>query len=92
MNPFLCEFNLESGQQQSCLPLPHRYLIQPQEQSSSALPPQGVQNNLAFESLAIHREGMGNPFVFLQPPSQGYCKILMGMLPNKGQEVASFII
>jgi len=62
INPFLCEFNLESGQQQSCLPLPHRYLIQPQEQSSSTLPPQGVQNNLAFESLAIHREGDGEPF------------------------------
>ena len=47
--PFIAEFDLETGQQKSTVPLSQKYL--PQDN-------QGIQKNLAFESLAIKTVGL----------------------------------
>ncbi len=50
--PFIAEFELETGQKLSDLRLPQRFL--PGDSSQ----PQGIQENLAFESLTINRIGL----------------------------------
>ncbi len=52
VEPFIGEFALETGQKLSELRLPQRYLAGDQSQ------PQGIQENLAFESLTINRTGL----------------------------------
>ena len=52
VEPFIGEFDLETGQKLSDLRLPQRYLEGDQSQ------PQGIQENLAFESLTINRTGL----------------------------------
>ena len=52
VEPFIGEFALETGQKLSALRLPRRYLEGDQSQ------PQGIQENLAFESLTINRTGL----------------------------------
>lgn len=51
IKPFIAEFALETGKKLSNLPIPERYLG---EESQS----QGIQENLAFESLTINRTGL----------------------------------
>lgn len=51
--PFIAEFDLKSGQKLSNLRLPQRFLA---DDDSSQ--PQGIQENLAFESLTINRIGL----------------------------------
>jgi hypothetical protein len=46
VNPFIKEFALASGQTISTLPIPNKFLPDPQKQK-------GIRNNLAFESLTI---------------------------------------
>ncbi len=46
INPFIKEFALASGQTISTLPIPDKFLPDPQKQK-------GIRNNLAFESLTI---------------------------------------
>ena len=46
VNPFIKEFALASGQTISTLPIPDKFLPDPQKQK-------GIRNNLAFESLTI---------------------------------------
>ncbi len=46
INPFIQEFALASGKTISTLPIPDKYLPDPQKQK-------GIRNNLAFESLTI---------------------------------------
>ncbi|MTJ52115.1 esterase-like activity of phytase family protein, partial [Anabaena sp. UHCC 0253] len=46
INPFIQEFSLASGQTISILPIPEKFLPDPQNQK-------GIRNNLAFESLTI---------------------------------------
>jgi hypothetical protein len=46
INPFIKEFVLASGQTISTLPIPDKFLPDPQKQK-------GIRNNLAFESLTI---------------------------------------
>lgn len=52
IEPFIAEFNLETGKKISNLRLPQRFLAGESDQ------PQGVQENLAFESLTINRIGL----------------------------------
>ncbi|MGK7893964.1 MAG: esterase-like activity of phytase family protein [Xenococcus sp. (in: cyanobacteria)] len=49
INPFIAEFALETGKQQSIVPLSQKYF--PADN-------QGIQNNLAFESLTIKTVGL----------------------------------
>ena len=49
IDPFIAEFDLETGQQKSTVPLSQKYL--PQDN-------QGIQKNLAFESLTIKSVGL----------------------------------
>ena len=51
IEPFIAEFELATGKQLSNLRLPKRYL------KSAATEPQGVRQNLGFESLTINRTG-----------------------------------
>jgi hypothetical protein len=46
VNPFIKEFSLSSGQANTTLPIPDKFLPDPKNQ-------QGIRNNLAFESLTI---------------------------------------
>jgi hypothetical protein len=57
--PSIDEFDLETGQRLSRLPIPERYL--PQEVDGQ---PQGVQNNRGFEALTLSATGFmsGEPF------------------------------
>ena len=49
INPFIAEFDLETGRQKSTVPLSPKYF--PEDN-------QGIQKNLAFESLTIKRVGL----------------------------------
>ncbi|MGK7941662.1 MAG: esterase-like activity of phytase family protein [Crocosphaera sp.] len=49
INPFIGEFDLETGQLQQEIPLPKRYLLPETKEDS----PRGVQENLGFEPLSI---------------------------------------
>ncbi|MCC0177945.1 esterase-like activity of phytase family protein [Waterburya agarophytonicola K14] len=53
IQPFIREFELETGKQISDVRLPQRFLA-----SEDPDKPQGVQENLAFESLTINRVGL----------------------------------
>ncbi|MDJ0594014.1 MAG: esterase-like activity of phytase family protein [Pleurocapsa sp. MO_226.B13] len=53
IKPFLAEFDLETGKKLSDVRLPQRFL--PSEDPEQ---PQGVRENLAFESLTINRTGL----------------------------------
>ena len=53
--PFLAEFAPETGKKLSNLRLPQRFLA---DESSEPSEPQGIQENLAFESLTINRIGL----------------------------------
>lgn len=50
--PFIDEFDRETGDWRSRLPIPKRYMPGPET---------GVQNNLGFESLTLNAEGYANP-------------------------------
>jgi len=50
--PFLAEFDLQTGKQRRRLAIPERYWHNPESAA-----PQGVAENLGFESLAINPEG-----------------------------------
>ncbi len=56
--PFIGEFELKTGKKKSNLPIPSRYL------AAADLPPQGIQENLAFESLTLNPNGLlaNDPF------------------------------
>jgi hypothetical protein len=55
--PFIDEFDLETGQWRSRLPIPERYLP-----GTIDGQPKGIQNNLGFESLTLNADGStGNP-------------------------------
>ncbi|HEY9844723.1 MAG TPA: esterase-like activity of phytase family protein, partial [Candidatus Caenarcaniphilales bacterium] len=49
--PFLAEFDLKTGMQRRSFSIPARYL------SNEAQQPQGIADNLGFESLALNPEG-----------------------------------
>jgi len=51
VKPFIAEFDLETGKKLSEVRLPQRYL-------SGESQPQGIRENLAFESLTINRTGL----------------------------------
>ena len=50
IEPFIAEYNPETGEKLSNLPIPQRYLIGEESQ--------GIQENLAFEALTINRTGL----------------------------------
>lgn len=56
--PFIGEFDLETGQKKSDIPIPRRYLPDSPDKTK------GVRNNLAFESLTINPTGLAelDPF------------------------------
>ncbi len=83
--PFLCEFRLSTGQQQQCLPLPKRYLPNPKAEAEGK-PPQGIQNNLAFESLAISAGAQGEPFRLFTATESA---LLQDFDPNVAEQGAS---
>lgn len=56
--PALGEYDLATGQIQTTFRLPDRYLPNPESSS-----PQGVQNNLGLEALAVNVMPMGNAWV-----------------------------
>lgn len=66
VKPFIAEFELETGKRISAVRLPQRYL--PGEDPKQ---PQGIQKNLAFESLTISSVGLPkDPFrLFTAPES-----------------------
>ena len=57
--PFIDEFNLETGQFVSSLPIPQTYLPDAIGKEQK----RGVQNNLGFESLTINPRGFGDATV-----------------------------
>lgn len=58
VEPFISEFDLETGKKLLDIRLPARYLDNQQPDQ-----PQGIQENLAFESLSINRTGLpDDPF------------------------------
>ena len=56
--PFIGEFDLKTGQKKLNVPIPKRYLTDVTDE------PQGIRNNLAFESLTINPTGLAelDPF------------------------------
>ncbi len=58
IDPFIGEFDLKTGQKQLNLPIPQRYLRDPQDETK------GIQENLAFEALTVSRSGLAaeDPF------------------------------
>ena len=70
--PFIDEFDLLSGRWLRNLPIPSRYLFEPEKNDLKNNPkndfkevkqePQGVRDNLGFESLAIIRDSIGDPY------------------------------
>jgi hypothetical protein len=58
IDPFIGEFDLFSAQKQLDLPIPERYLRNPEDETK------GIQENLAFESLTVSRSGLAadDPF------------------------------
>lgn len=58
IDPFISEFDLKTGQKQLDLPIPQRYLRNPDNDT------QGIQENLAFEALTVSRSGLAadDPF------------------------------
>lgn len=53
IKPFIAEYGLETGKKIADIPLPKRFLAGDETDS-----PQGIQENLAFESLTINRVGL----------------------------------
>lgn len=53
IKPFIAEYELETGKKIANIPLPKRFLAGEEADS-----PQGIQENLAFESLTINRVGL----------------------------------
>ncbi|MFP4300180.1 MAG: esterase-like activity of phytase family protein [Spirulinaceae cyanobacterium] len=51
INPFIAEFDLDTGQQVKTLPIPQRYLLNTPEEQENL--PRGVQENLGFEALTL---------------------------------------
>lgn len=60
--PFIDEFDRETGEWVSSLPIPQRYLPQETEEGQ-----QGVQNNLGFEALAINPGGFTTNNGYVEP-------------------------
>jgi len=62
INPFIRRFDIETGESKQILPLPQRFLLPETEDDA----PQGVRNNLGFESLTLNPSGVispeGDPF------------------------------
>ena len=58
ITPFIGEFDLKTGQKKLNVPIPKRYLAGDPDE------PQGIRNNLAFESLTINPSGLAelDPF------------------------------
>ncbi len=58
ITPFIGEFDLKTGQKKLNVPIPNRYLAGDSDE------PQGIRNNLAFESLTINPSGLAelDPF------------------------------
>ena len=58
ITPFIGEFDLKTGQKKLTIPIPKRYLPADTDE------PQGISNNLAFESLTINPSGLAelDPF------------------------------
>jgi hypothetical protein len=58
ISPFIAEYELTTGQKLSELPLPPHYLVKDKNDTS-----QGIEENLAFESLTINAPGLpDDPF------------------------------
>lgn len=57
VNPFIGEFDLETGKLKQYIRIPRRYLLEPQQEK-------GIQNNKAFESLTLSPNGLSpqDPF------------------------------
>ncbi len=57
VNPFIGEFDLQTGKLKNYLPIPKRYLIEKQNNT-------GIQDNLAFENLTLKTNGIAtdDPF------------------------------
>jgi hypothetical protein len=57
VNPFIGEFDLQTGKLKNYLPIPKRYLIDKQNNT-------GIQDNLAFENLTLKTNGIAadDPF------------------------------
>ncbi len=66
--PFIDEFDLLTGKWLRSLPIPQRYLFEPKKESNSnqnqisKSEPQGVRDNLGFESLTVIRDSIGDPY------------------------------
>ena len=59
IKPFIGEFDLKTGQKKLNVPIPKRYLWEEEKQNPNQNPnPQGIQENLAFESLTIPTSGL----------------------------------
>lgn len=62
INPFIRRFDIETGESKQELPLPQRFLLPETEEEV----PQGIRNNLGFESLTLNPSGVispeGDPF------------------------------
>ena len=57
VDPFIGEFNLETGQRVSLLPLPERYLPRPDPDGDPQIIASGIRNNLGFEGLTTEANG-----------------------------------
>ncbi len=67
--PFIDEFDLLSGKWLRSLPIPSRYLFEPDIDKPNTTKkellkkePQGIRDNLGFESLAVVRDSIGDPY------------------------------
>jgi hypothetical protein len=67
--PFIDEFDLLSGKWIRSLPIPQRYLKESEKKDSQTIKieskiqePQGVRENLGFESLTVIRDSIGDPY------------------------------
>jgi len=56
--PSICEFDLLTGRQKQCLPIPERYLPAIATQENPQPAPRGIQDNLGFESLTLNPAGL----------------------------------
>lgn len=60
IDPFIAEFDLETGRWRNGLPLPKRYLLGVEKDQQGQDQPVGVQNNQGFESLTLNAASYGS--------------------------------
>jgi hypothetical protein len=82
VNPFIGEFDLQTGKLKDYLPIPKRYLIDKQNNT-------GIQDNLAFENLTLKANGIAtdDPFRIFTAPESSLIQDGIANQPNQPSKI-----